>query len=115
MRQSQTIDKKQEPSDSNEFRSVLITTFTAVFLAELGDKTQVATLLLTAQSSEPVIVFIGSSLALICSSLVGVLLGRWIAQKVPSDQFNYLAGIFMIGIGLLLGFQSFSALFSAPS
>ena len=98
------------PNNQNTFWTVLITTFTTVFLAELGDKTQVATLLLTAQSGEPVVVFIGASLALIMSSLVGVLLGQWIAKKMPAERFNYMAGILMIGIGLLLVIQALRGL-----
>lgn len=65
-----------------------ITTFTTVFLAELGDKTQLAALLLSAQSGKPGVVFIGASLALICSSLVGVLLGRWLSKLMPPNNWN---------------------------
>ena len=59
------------------FTAVMLSTFTTVFLAELGDKTQLATLLLSAQSGQPWLVFVGAALALACSSLVGVLVGRW--------------------------------------
>ena len=93
-------------SNSNSNNSVFVTTFTTVFLAELGDKTQIATMLLTAQSGKPIVVFVGASLALICSSLVGVILGRWLAISMPSQRFNYIAGILMVGIGLLLGIQA---------
>jgi putative Ca2+/H+ antiporter (TMEM165/GDT1 family) len=88
------------------FGAVFLTTFTTVFLAELGDKTQLAALLLSAESGRPVIVFIGASLALISSSLVGVLLGRWLARVLPPQQLERLAGILMIGLGLWLGRQA---------
>ena len=91
---------------SKGFFAVFFTTFTTVFLAELGDKTQIATMLLTAQSGQPLVVFIGSALALICSSLIGVLLGRWLSRTMPTERFNYLVGILMVSIGLLLGIQS---------
>ena len=87
-----------------------ITTFTTVFLAELGDKTQLAALLLSAQSGKPGVVFIGASLALICSSLVGVLLGRWLAKLMPPQQLERLAGILMVALGLWLGRQAVVAL-----
>jgi putative Ca2+/H+ antiporter (TMEM165/GDT1 family) len=82
-----------------------LTTFTTVFLAELGDKTQLAALLLAAQSGRPAIVFVGASLALISSSLVGVLLGRWLAKVLPPQQLERLAGLLMVGLGLWLGRQ----------
>jgi putative Ca2+/H+ antiporter (TMEM165/GDT1 family) len=83
-----------------------VTTFTTVFLAELGDKTQLAALLLSAQSGRPLLVFLGASLALICSSLVGVLLGRWLARVMPAQQLERLAGGLMVALGLWLGRQA---------
>jgi len=79
---------------------------TTVFLAELGDKTQLAALLLSAESGRPVVVFIGASLALISSSLVGVLLGRWLSRVLPPQQLERMAGILMIALGLWLGRQA---------
>lgn len=99
-------EKSKQVSSQEAFMPAFFTTFTTVFLAELGDKTQIATLLLTAQSGKPLIVFLGAALALISSSLVGVLLGRWLAKTMPTDRFEYLAGILMVGIGILLGIQA---------
>jgi len=95
---------------AGSFGAVFLTTFTTVFLAELGDKTQLAALLLSAESGRPVIVFIGASLALISSSLVGVLLGRWLSRVLPPQQLERLAGILMIGLGLWLGRQAAMAM-----
>ena len=97
----------QAPSQrAGSWGAAFLASFTTVFLAELGDKTQLAALLLSAQSGRPVVVFIGASLALICSSLVGVLLGRWLARMVPAEQLERLAGILMVGLGLWLGRQA---------
>jgi putative Ca2+/H+ antiporter (TMEM165/GDT1 family) len=90
--------------------AAFLTTFTTVFLAELGDKTQLAALLLSAESGRPGIVFLGSSLALISSSLVGVLLGRWLARVIPADQLERLAGLLMVALGLWLGRQAVVAM-----
>ncbi|MCF8134943.1 MULTISPECIES: TMEM165/GDT1 family protein [Synechococcus] len=81
-------------------------TFATVFLAELGDKTQLATLLLSAQSGRPLLVFIGSALALVASSLVGVLLGRWLAGWISPQRLELLAGSLMLLLGSLLGLQA---------
>lgn len=96
------------PADSQagSWGAAFLASFTTVFLAELGDKTQLAALLLSAQSGRPVLVFLGASLALICSSLVGVLLGRWLARMVPAQQLERAAGVLMVALGLWLGRQA---------
>ncbi len=86
----------------DSFYSTVFTTFIAVFLAELGDKTQIATLLLTAETGHPIIIFLSAASALICSSLIGVLLGRFIANKVDNKLFNRGAAILMILISLVM-------------
>ncbi len=96
---------------AGSFGAVFLTTFTTVFLAELGDKTQLAALLLSAESGRPVLVFVGASLALISSSLVGVVLGRWLSRVLPPQQLERLAGILMVGLGLWLGRQAAVSVF----
>ena len=100
------IHPEAEKKLDKGFLAILLSTFTTVFLAELGDKTQIATLLLSAESGKPYVVFIGAALALICSSLAGVLLGRWLANRMPQERFRYMAGFLMIGLGLWLGGQA---------
>jgi putative Ca2+/H+ antiporter (TMEM165/GDT1 family) len=85
-------------------------TFATVFLAELGDKTQLATLLLSAQSGRPLWVFLGSALALVASSLVGVLLGQWLSQRVGPQQLERLAGALMLVLGIWIGGQAMGSL-----
>jgi putative Ca2+/H+ antiporter (TMEM165/GDT1 family) len=91
---------------SSDFVAVASTTFTTVFLAELGDKTQLAALLLSAESGRPGVVFAGAALALICSSLVGVLLGRWLAAVLPAQRLERISGVLMVSLGLFLGGQA---------
>ena len=95
-----------EENIEKSFFSIFITTFTTIFIAELGDKTQIATLMLSAESGKPIIVFLGSSLALISSSLVGVLIGKWLSKKVSPSKFSLSAGILMITISLYLGYDT---------
>ena len=99
--------EKNESKDGTTFFSILITTFSTIFLAELGDKTQLATLMLSAQSGKPLIIFIGAALALISPSLLGVLIGRWIANNLPRQRFTVLSGIIMLSLGLYLVSQGF--------
>ena len=95
-----------EAGSSTTWLGVFLTTATTVFLAELGDKTQLAALLLSAESGRPVVVFVGASLALICSSLVGVLLGRWLSTVMAPEQLERAAGVLMVSLGLWLGRQA---------
>jgi putative Ca2+/H+ antiporter (TMEM165/GDT1 family) len=80
---------------------LLVTVFGTVFLAELGDKTQLATLVFAADKQGSLwIVFVGASLALILASAVGVLAGGWVASFVSPRHLSYAAGIAFIGIGI---------------
>jgi Ca2+/H+ antiporter, TMEM165/GDT1 family len=82
--------------------STFLSTFLTIFLAEMGDKTQLATLLLSAQSRSPWIVFIGSGAALIATSLVGVLLGRYLAKVLSPKTLDIAAGMLLMVIAILL-------------
>ena len=101
--------EKQENTNNSEksFLSIFITTFTTIFIAELGDKTQIATLMLSAESGRPIIVFLGSSLALIGSSIVGVLIGKWVSKKISPSKFALFTGALMILISIFLAYETF--------
>lgn len=80
---------------------LLITVFAAVFIAELGDKTQLATMLFAANKEvSKLTVFVGASLALIVASAIGVLAGSAISQYVGEKLLHYIAGIGFLGIGI---------------
>ena len=99
--------EKKEDKIEKSFLSIFIATFTTIFIAELGDKTQIATLMLSAESGKPIIVFLGSSLALISSSIVGVLIGKWLSKKISPSKFALFTGALMILISLFLVFDTF--------
>ena len=75
-------------------------TFVAIFLAEMGDKTQLATMSLSAGSSRWV-VFAGAALALVATSAVAVLVGEGVARLVPQIWIKRGAGVVFVVIGLL--------------
>jgi len=103
--------EREENKLEKNFFSIFISTFTTIFIAELGDKTQIATLMLSAESGKPIIVFIGSSLALISSSLVGVLIGKWLSKKITPNKFELFTGLLMILISLYLAYDIFKNYF----
>lgn len=82
--------------------AIFASTFVTIFLAEIGDKTQVTTLLMTAESHNPWVVFAGAGTALVLTSLLGVLLGRWLAQHITPKTLEIAAGISLLVIAVLL-------------
>ena len=99
----QTVLDELAAQPPSAFWSVFLSTFITIFLAELGDKTQVAILLMSAGSQSPLIVFIGAGLALIATSLLGVLLGQWLSKRIAPATLDTCAGILLllITIGLV--------------
>jgi putative Ca2+/H+ antiporter (TMEM165/GDT1 family) len=96
----ETVSKKPP----THFRSIFASTFLTIFLAEMGDKTQLSTLLISAESRSPWIVFLGSALALIATSLLGVSIGYWIARRLSPKTLDLAVAILLLFItGLLLG------------
>jgi putative Ca2+/H+ antiporter (TMEM165/GDT1 family) len=80
---------------------LLATVFGTIFVAELGDKTQLATLLYAADAHHPKLtVFAGASAALILTSALGVLAGAFISQQLDSKSVSWLAGVGFILIGV---------------
>jgi len=84
-----------------DFR-VLLTTFGIIFLAEMGDKTQLAAMTMSAQTKRPWMVFIGASLALAAVSAIGVLVGGVIGEYVPLIWVKRVAAMAFIVIGVLM-------------
>ena len=86
---------------------VLLTTFGIIFLAEMGDKTQLAAMTMAADSKKPWAVFIGASLALVAVSGLGVLVGSVIGNYVPIKWVKRVAAVAFIVIGVLMLFGKF--------
>ena len=75
-------------------------TFLAIFLAELGDKTQLATLSLASGGSSRWLVFAGSALALVLSSAIATLAGEAVTRAVPAAWIQRAAGVLFIVLGI---------------
>jgi putative Ca2+/H+ antiporter (TMEM165/GDT1 family) len=81
--------------------TVFFTIFVSVFIAELGDKTQLATMLFAADKEvSKFTVFFAASAALIVASAIGVLAGSLLAEYINEKYLHYVAGIGFIGIGV---------------
>jgi Ca2+/H+ antiporter, TMEM165/GDT1 family len=81
---------------------LLLTTFATVFLAEMGDKTQLATFALATGARSWWAVFLGSALALVASSAIAVLGADAVTRIVPAFWLRRAAGALMVGLGAIL-------------
>ena len=86
--------------------NLLLSTFLTIFIAELGDKTQLATLTLSGTSNKQLAVFLGSSIALILASLIGALAGGSISTFLPEIYLKSIASITFLIIGIKLILES---------
>tara|TARA_Y100001968_G_scaffold222027_1_gene204869 strand:+ start:641 stop:940 length:300 start_codon:yes stop_codon:yes gene_type:complete len=82
--------------------SLLLSTFLTIFIAELGDKTQLATLTISGTSNKPLAVFLGSASALVFASLLGALAGGSISTFLPEVVLKLIASITFLIIGIRL-------------
>ena len=80
--------------------TLLLTTFITIFLAEMGDKTQLTTITLSSTTNKPLAVFLGSSIALVLATLLGALAGGSIANLIPAFLLKQLSGIVFLIIGI---------------
>jgi putative Ca2+/H+ antiporter (TMEM165/GDT1 family) len=81
---------------------VILTTFGAIFLAEMGDKTQLAAMTMAAETKKPWAVFIGAAVALTCVSALGVAVGGALGQFLPIVWIKRVAAVAFIAIGVLI-------------
>lgn len=100
------VTPQQKPQPAKAFKlgtwGIFGSTFLTIFLAEMGDKTQLATLLMSAQSHSPGIVFLGAATALIATSLLGVLIGRFLATRLSPKTLETSAGALLLFISAML-------------
>ena len=80
------------------FWTVFSSTFITIFFAEMGDKTQLVTLLMSAESQSPGIVFLGAAMALISTSLLGVIIGYWLSKKLSPKTLDLTVAILLLFI-----------------
>ena len=94
----------QEAGRAGSWGAVFLSTATTVFLAELGDKTQLAIVSISGTSTRPGAVFAGSAAALVLASLVGAAAGGSLSSVIPTDALQLAAsvGFLIIGTRLIL-------------
>ncbi len=81
---------------------ILIATFSTIFLAELGDKTQIAAIIMTSKTNKPLTVFIGSMIAFAVITIIGVAFGGVITKVIPIYLLKVLSAVAFITVGILI-------------
>ncbi|MCC7309398.1 MAG: TMEM165/GDT1 family protein [Acidobacteria bacterium] len=80
------------------------TAFLTLFLAELGDKTQLAVITMSAKAESKLAVFAGASVALVLVTLLGVVIGGVLTQFIPVEWLQRVVAVAFIAIGVLMLF-----------
>jgi putative Ca2+/H+ antiporter (TMEM165/GDT1 family) len=96
------LPESQKKERDWSFWTVFSSTFLTIFLAEMGDKTQLATLLISAESQSPWVVFAGAAVALVSTSLLGVIIGYWIARRLSPKVLDLAVALLLFLIVALL-------------
>lgn len=78
------------------------TAFLTLFLAELGDKTQLAIITMTAKTDSKLAIFLGASLALVAVSFIAVMFGGLLSQFIPTEWLQRIVAVAFIIIGILM-------------
>jgi len=82
--------------------NIALRTFLLIFLAEMGDKTQLMSMALAAQYRKPIWVFAGAVSALAVVTLIGVACGAGICRLIPAHRMHQIAGLVFIVVGALM-------------
>ncbi len=95
-------DKLDEEGEARTHHGVFIATFIAFFLAEMGDKTQIATVMLAAKYSSVIMVVIGTTLGMMIANVPAVLAGEGVAKRVPLKVVHAIAALIFAVLGIMV-------------
>ncbi len=91
--------KQDEADEEHELRNVFISSFSLVFISEMGDKTQISSALFAVQFN-PLLVFIGVIAAMTLLSVMAIFIGKFIVKKVNKKAMSLVAGVLFIVLGV---------------
>jgi len=89
----------------SEALKVFLSTFALLFVAELGDKTQLAVISMTSKHKMPVSIFAGAALALAAVTLLGVVGGEVLTRFIPELILRKAAAVLFVVMGVLMWFE----------
>jgi Ca2+/H+ antiporter, TMEM165/GDT1 family len=99
-------DRLEEGSDRGPGASAFLTTLVAFFVAEIGDKTQIATVALAAAYSNLFAVVAGTTAGMLLANIPAVFLGQAFAQRLPLKALHYVASVLFLLLGALFLYRA---------
>lgn len=96
------IRKVSEENVNNNQPQTILSMFSLVLVSEMGDKTQIASLALAAQSAFPLMVFLGALLGFLLVNGIGAFTGEQISKRVPLETIRKVTGLVFIIVGILI-------------
>lgn len=81
--------------------------FFTLFIAELGDKTQLAVFCMSADKKQPIPIFLGASFGLVLVTFIGAFFGEYISRLIPEYIIKIIAGCLFVGIGIFILKETF--------
>ncbi|MCX5751075.1 MAG: TMEM165/GDT1 family protein [Candidatus Saganbacteria bacterium] len=93
-------EEDEEKIEAKHNQSPFWVIFSSFFLAELGDKTQLATLTLSAQYGSPILVWLGATLGMVAVNIVAAVFGKWMKHIIPEKALKWTGAILFIGFGV---------------
>lgn len=107
-------DKIDDDGDKKHKFGPVVTVAIAFFIAEMGDKTQLMTITIAAESAQPLFILMGTTTGMLIADGIGIIGGAWMAKHVPDVYIKWIAGIIFMFFGTLTLFKTVPAVFITP-
>ena len=95
-------EEEEEGVGERGMHGPFLTSLLVLMLLEIGDKTELALIALTSRFKAPFYIFLGGTLALAVTSLIGAIAGKWLARVVPFKWIRWISGLVFIVMGVLI-------------
>ncbi len=102
-------DKLDEEDNKKQKFSPVMTVAIAFFIAEMGDKTQLMTITIAAESTTPIFVLMGTTLGMLVADGIGIIGGAWMAKHIPEKYIKWGAGLVFLFFGTLTLYENIPA------
>lgn len=93
-------EEEENSIESKKINSIVFSVFALFFVAELGDKTQIATLVKASTSNNLILTYLGAVIGFFLSNMIGILAGKFLSEKIDSTKISIISGVIFTLFGL---------------